>query len=142
MKVALGSDHAGFELKQAIAELLRAENHEVKDFGTFSSESVDYPDIAQAVAAAVASGEHERGILVCGAGVGMSIAANKVRGIRAVLAGDEYTARISREHNNTNVLALGERTTGVELAKSIVRAWLAADFDPQSRHARRVEKFE
>ncbi len=142
MKIAIGSDHAGFHLKETIEEYLRAQLHDVEDFGTHSVESVDYPDIAHTVAGTVASGEYERAILVCGAGVGMSIAANKVKGARAVLCSDEYTARISREHNDTNVLALGERTVGVELALSIVNAWISAEFDPASRHARRVNKLE
>jgi ribose 5-phosphate isomerase B len=142
LKIALGSDHAGFHLKETIKGFLQQQGYTVKDFGAQSDESVDYPDVAHEVAWAVAAGEFERGILVCGAGVGMSIAANKVRGARAVLCSDEYTARISREHNDTNILALGERTVGVELAKSIVSAWLAGTFDAGSRHARRVAKLE
>lgn len=142
MRIALGSDHAGYRLKEEIAELLGSEGREFEDFGVFSEEPVDYPDIAREVAEMVASGRFDRAILVCGTGVGMSIVANKVRGVRAALCSDEYTARVSREHNDANVLALGGRTTGPELAKQIVRVWLNTDFDPQPRHVRRVQKIE
>lgn len=142
MKIAIGSDHAGFSLKAEIVEMLRADKYDLKDFGTFSEESVDYPGIARDVATAVANGEFERGIIVCGTGVGVCIVANKVHGIRAVLCSEEFTARASREHNNTNVLTLGGRTTGPGLAKDIVQVWLKTEFDPQSRHARRVAQIE
>ena len=142
MRIALGSDHGGFALKQEITEQLRSENYDFTDFGTFSEESVDYPDIARKVAEAIAAGEFDRGILICGTGLGVSITANKVHGIRAALCTDEYTAKMSREHNNANVLALGGRVVGSELAKEIVRVFLTTGFDPESRHARRVEKIE
>lgn len=142
MKIAVGSDHGGYDLKQEILDTLKSENYEFRDFGTCSTESVDYPDIAREVSEAVASGEYDRGILICGTGVGMCITANKVRGIRAVLSTDEYTARLSREHNDTNVLALGGRVIGPELAKNIVRIWLETDFSTEPRHVNRVDKIE
>jgi len=140
LKIAIGSDHAGFELKEEIAKMLREEGVEFKDFGTFSAEPVDYPDIAAEVSLAIISGNFDLGILVCGTGVGMSIAANKFKGIRAAHCSDEYTARLSRKHNNANVLTLGGRTIGQELAKSVVKAWLGARFEDNSRHAKRVDK--
>jgi ribose 5-phosphate isomerase B len=142
LRIALGCDHAGYDLKEEISELLQSDRHDVRDFGSFSKESVDYPDIARQVADSVAAGECERGILVCGTGIGMCITANKVPGARAVLCSEEYSAKLSIEHNNANVLALGSRVTGSELAKDIVRVWLTANFDPTSRHARRVAKIE
>lgn len=142
MIIALGSDHGGYQLKNEIAEMLRTEGYEPQDFGCFSEESVDYPDIARKVGEAVASGTAERGIVVCGTGVGISIAANKVPGVRAALCTDEYTARMSREHNNANILALGARVVGSELAKSIIHAWLETGFDPNTRHGQRVAKIE
>lgn len=142
MKIALGSDHAGYRMKEEIADMLGSDGYEFQDFGAFSEASVDYPDIAQEVAEAVAAGKFERGILICGTGLGVSITANKVCGIRAALCADEYTARMSREHNDANVLALGGRVIGPELAKEIVRVWLTTGFDPLSRHAKRVAKME
>ncbi len=138
MRISIGSDHAGFELKSKIKEFL-APGHEVIDRGTFSAESVDYPDYAEAVANEVTSGNAERGILVCGTGIGMSIAANKVPGIRAALCHDVETARLSREHNDANILAVGGRTTDHELAIRMVQEWLVTEFNG-SRHARRLEK--
>jgi ribose 5-phosphate isomerase B len=137
--IALGADHAGFELKQILSRWLSEQGHLVSDFGTHSTDSVDYPDIAAAVARAVRVGAAERGLLVCGSGVGMAIAANKVAGIRAAVAGDVVTARLCREHNDTNVLALGARAVGREAAVAIVHAWLETDF-AGGRHARRVDK--
>jgi ribose 5-phosphate isomerase B len=142
LKIALGSDHAGYRLKEEIAEVLRSDGVNFQDFGAFSEEPVDYPDIAREVAEAVSRGEFDRGILICGTGVGMCIVANKIHGVRAALCSDEYTARLSRAHNDTNVLTLGGRTIGPELAKSIVRVWLDTAFDTGSRHAKRVEKIE
>ncbi len=142
MLIALGSDHAGFALKEELCELLKQHDYEFKDFGAFSEQSVDYPEKAIAVAKAVASGQFDRGILICGTGLGMCITANKVRGIRAALCSEHYSTRMSVEHNNANVLALGGRTLGVELAKELVLVWLAARFDPNSRHARRVDMME
>jgi len=142
LKIALGSDHAGYPLKQEIAEYLRREHYDFEDFGTFSAESVDYPDIGRKVAEAVASGRFARGILVCGSGVGMCIVANKTAGVRAALACNEYMARISRAHNDANVLALGGRVVGPALAEEMVRAFLETPFSGEARHARRVEKIE
>jgi ribose 5-phosphate isomerase B len=142
MKIAIGSDHGGYELKQELLATLESEGHDFKDFGAFSKESVDYPDIARDVSRSVASGEYDRGILICGTGVGMCMTANKVPGIRAVLATDEYTAKMSREHNDSNVLTLGGRVLGPELAKEIVRVWLTTEFSNEPRHRRRVDKIE
>lgn len=139
MKIALGSDHGGYRLKSEICKHLEWNKIEYFDFGTYSEESVDYPDIGQAVAEAVARGEYDRGIIVCGTGIGISISANKVPGIRAALCADCFSAKASREHNNANILALGERVIGVELAKMIVDTWLKSDFSG-GRHANRVEK--
>jgi len=137
--IALGSDHAGLDLKEAVKAWLTGRGHRVSDLGTHSTDSVDYPDFAAAVAGAVRAGTAERGVLVCGTGIGMAIAANKVPGIRAVVAPDAATAKISREHNDTNVLALGGRTTRPDAAFEIVRTWLDTAF-AGGRHARRVEK--
>ena len=139
LKIAIGSDHGGFRLKEEIKDYLRQQGVEHTDFGTYSTASVDYPDIAQTVGEKVASGEFERGILICGTGIGISIAANKVHGVRAALCGDVFSARMSREHNNANILALGERVTGSGLALMIVQTWLETEF-AGGRHARRVEK--
>jgi ribose 5-phosphate isomerase B len=135
--IALGSDHVGFELKEPIKAYLEARGVEIRDFGSFSSQRTDYPVYARLVARAVASGECARGLLFCGTGVGISIAANKVRGIRAVVCSEPYSAKLSRQHNDTNVLCLGSRVVGLELAKMIVDEWLAADFEG-GRHANRV----
>ena len=139
LKIAIGSDHGGFRLKEEIKDYLRQQGVEHTDFGTYSTASVDYPDIAQTVGEKVAAGEFERGILICGTGIGISIAANKVPGVRAALCGDVFSARMSREHNNANILALGERVIGSSLALMIVQTWLETEF-AGGRHARRVEK--
>lgn len=139
MRIALGSDHGGYLLKNEIKGLLEADGYEVKDFGCFTAESVDYPDIGQAVGEAVVAGKFDRGIICCGTGIGISISANKVPGVRAALCGDCFSAKASREHNDANVLALGERVIGVELAKMIVKTWLSSEFQG-GRHGRRVEK--
>lgn len=139
MKIAIGSDHGGFLLKSEILKHIEDKGYEVKDFGCYSTDSVDYPDIGRAVAEAVAKGEYERGIIICGTGIGISIAANKVPGIRAALCGDCFSAKASREHNNANILAMGERVIGVELAKMITDIWLSTDF-AGGRHTRRVDK--
>jgi ribose 5-phosphate isomerase B len=141
MKVIIGSDHGGFRLKQELVALLQEMKIEVEDIGCHSLESVDYPDYARPVAERVANGEFDRGILVCGTGIGMSIAANKVKGVRCAVVSDEFSARMSREHNQANVLAIGERVVGVDLAKSIVRVWLETEFAGE-RHQRRVEKIQ
>ena len=139
MKIALGADHAGYPLKDHLSRWLRDAGHEMQDLGTHSSESVDYPDFAAAVARAVASGEAERGILVCGTGIGVAIAANKLDGIRAANCNDLFTARMARAHNDANVLTLGARVIGVGLAEHIVRAFLETEWEGE-RHRRRVEK--
>lgn len=141
MKVIIGSDHGGFRLKQELVALLQEMKIDVEDIGCHSLESVDYPDYARPVAEQVANGEFDRGILVCGTGIGMSIAANKVKGVRCAVVSDEFSARMSREHNQANVLAIGERVVGVDLAKSIVRVWLETEFAGE-RHQRRVEKIQ
>ena len=137
--VALGADHAGFPLKEAVKTWLLAGGHRVVDCGTDSTDSVDYPDFAAAVAAAVANGAAARGVRVCGTGIGMAIAANKIGGIRAAQCPDEASARISRQHNDTNVLALGARTTSGEAAVRILDAWLRTAFEG-GRHSRRLDK--
>jgi ribose 5-phosphate isomerase B len=139
VKIAIASDHAGFELKQQIAALLRADGHDVQDFGTESSDSVDYPDFAEPAAREVADGGAERGVLVCGSGVGVSIVANKVAGVRAVHAHDTEEAEISRRHNDANVVTLGERTTSPERAIEIVNSFLSTEFEG-GRHQKRVDK--
>lgn len=139
LKIAFGCDHAGVELREAVVAAVQALGHEVVDFGTHSRESVDYPDFAERVATAVRAGECQFGIVVCGTGVGISISANKVAGIRAALCGNEYMARMSRLHNNANVLALGARVTGPGLAQDIVTAFLETEFEG-GRHQRRIEK--
>jgi ribose 5-phosphate isomerase B len=137
--IALGADHAGFPLKEELKGWLVAQGHRVVDLGTSSPDSVDYPDYAAAVGEAVRTGQAERGLLVCGTGIGMAIAANKVPGIRAAVASDAPTARISRQHNDTNVLTLGARVTPPAAACEIVQVWLATPFEG-GRHARRIEK--
>jgi ribose 5-phosphate isomerase B len=137
--VALGADHAGLTLKQDLKQWLVTEGYTVVDAGTHSGDSVDYPDFAAAVAEIVTSGEAERGILVCGTGIGMAIAANKIPGIRAAVCGDVETARLSRQHNDLNVLALAGRVTPREQAIAIASAWLATPFEG-GRHDRRLAK--
>jgi ribose 5-phosphate isomerase B len=137
--IALGADHAGLSLKETLKAWLGDEGHEVLDLGTHTADSVDYPDYAARVADAVAGGSAERGILVCGTGIGMAIAANKVPGVRAAPCVDVHTARLAREHNDTNVLALGARIVGDDDALRIVRVWLETAFAGE-RHARRVDK--
>ena len=139
MKIALAADHAGFEEKEKLKSELDSLGVEYTDMGTDSNASVDYPDYARKVAEAVAKGDFERGILLCGSGAGMAIAANKVPGIRSAVAWNEEIARLSREHNNTNVLALAARFTADYEIKNIVKAWLDAEFDA-GRHERRIEK--
>jgi len=141
VKIAIGSDHAGLELKENIKALLAAADYEVTDLGTHSPASVDYPDLGFEVAKLVAAGGADRGILVCGTGIGMSVAANKVKGIRAALVFDLYTAIQSRKHLDANVLVLGGRVTGKGLAEEIVKAWLSTDFEG-GRHLGRIKKIE
>ena len=139
MKIAIGADHAGFELKNQLGDVLRQSGHEVCDFGTNSGESTDYPDYALRVAKAVASGAVERGVLMCGSGVGMSIAANKVRGVRAAVGVDLEEVRLTRAHNDLNVLTLGARFTDPAKARELVRTFLETPFEG-GRHERRVAK--
>jgi ribose 5-phosphate isomerase B len=140
LKVAVGADHAGYDLKREITVALKEQGHEVADFGTHSPEPVDYPEIALGVARAVARGEADRGVLVCGTGIGTSIVANKVRGIRAALCHDPFSARMTREHNDSNVLCLGARVIGPSLALEVLRVWLGGAFESGGRHQRRVER--
>ncbi len=140
MKVALGCDHGGFALKEQIVDLLRQLGHEVVDFGTMNGESVDYPEIAAAVCEPVAAGECQRGVLICGTGIGISMAANRNSAIRAALCTESFSARMSREHNDANVLCLGGRTVGPGLAEDIVRVWMVTEFEG-GRHLRRIKMF-
>lgn len=139
MRIALGSDHAGYPLKEEIKAYLEEQGISYEDFGTFGPEAVDYPDFALAVAEAVAARRCQYGILTCGTGIGVAIAANKVPGIRAALCHDTFSARASREHNDANILTLGARVIGPGLAREIVKVWLAAEF-AGGRHRRRVDK--
>ncbi|MGN0193559.1 MAG: ribose 5-phosphate isomerase B [Pseudoramibacter sp.] len=140
MKIAIGSDHGGFELKQKlIQELTEVYQAEVVDCGCDGTASVDYPDFGQKVAETVASGDVDRGIVICGTGIGISISANKVPGVRAALCTNEYMAKMSRQHNNANVLAMGARVIGDELAKDILKVWMTTDFEG-GRHQRRIDK--
>jgi ribose 5-phosphate isomerase B len=139
MRIALGCDHGGVELKTAIGEHLAAAGHEIEDLGTHTTDSVDYPDFGRAVALRVASGDADRGVLVCGTGQGMAMTANKVEGVRAGVCGDVFSARMIRNHNDARVLCLGARVTGPSLALEIVDAFVGAEFEG-GRHARRVAK--
>lgn len=139
MTIAIGSDHGGYNLKAAIIRFLSEQNIPCHDFGTYSTDSVDYPDIARDVAQAVANKNYERGIIICGTGIGVSIAANKVKGIRASLCHDVFSAAMAREHNDANILCLGERVIGIGLAQMIVDTWLHTEFSG-GRHGRRVCK--
>lgn len=141
MKITIGSDHGAVELKDFVKKILAELKIEVNDVGTFGTDSVDYPDIAEKVCAEVVSGKSERGIVLCGTGIGISIAANKIKGICCALCNDVYSAKKSREHNNANVLAMGGRVIGVGPAEEIVRAWLATDFEG-GRHERRINKIK
>lgn len=140
--LAIGCDHGGFELKQEIIRHLESKGIEYRDFGTYSAESCDYPDYARPVAEAVAAGEYERGILICGTGIGVSITANKVRGVRCALCGDCFSAEATRQHNDANILALGARVTGPGLALMIVDTFLSTPFSGDERHIRRIGKIE
>ena len=140
MKIAIGSDHGGYELKGVISLLLEQLGHEVGDCGCFSNDSVPYPDFAEAVCAKVVTGKSDRGILICGTGIGMSIAANRHRKIRAALCHDEFTARLCREHNDANVLCLGARVTGSGVALEMVKTFLATQFEG-GRHQQRIAMF-
>jgi RpiB/LacA/LacB family sugar-phosphate isomerase len=140
MKIVVGSDHAGFDLKQQTADILRKDGHDVIDVGTDTTAPVDYPDFAEAVASAVRDGRAERGVLICGSGVGASVAANKLPGIRAAICHDTYSAHQGVEHDDMNVLVLGGRIVGPALAHDLVRAYIAARYTGEARHARRLAK--
>lgn len=143
MRIAIGADHGGYPLNERVIEELRAAGHELTDFGTHDgSQPDDYPDYALQVGQAVQSGDAEIGILICGSGVGAAVAANKLKGIRAALCGDTYSGHQSREHDDCNVLCLGARVVGDELALDIVREFVAARFSGEDRHRRRLEKIE
>ncbi len=142
MKIAVGSDHAGFELKAQVLQWIESAGHEVHDLGTHDCDAVDYPDFAAAVGRAVVSGRAERGIVVCGSGAGAAIAANKVRGVRATLAHDTYTARQCVEHDDANVITFGSRVIGIEIAKGVVDAFVGAQFTGEERHLRRLAKIQ
>lgn len=136
--IAIGCDHAAVEFKNEVMAYLTEKGIAYKDFGCAEGEKMDYPNIGESVAIAVARGEYEKGMLFCGTGVGISISANKVRGVRAVVCSEPYSAKLSREHNDTNILAMGARVVGIELAKMIIDAWLSAEF-VGGRHGQRVD---
>ena len=137
MKLGIGNDHVGYEMKLEIKAYLEAKGHEVIDYGAYSSERSDYPVYGEKVARAIVSGECDAGILICGTGVGISVSANKVHGIRAAVCSEPVTAALSKRHNNANIIAFGARIVGIEMAKAIVDAWLSAEFEG-GRHAHRV----
>lgn len=141
MKIAIGNDHVALDMKREIAEYLELKGHEVLNFGTDSNERCDYPVYGEAVAHAVAEEKADCGILICGTGVGISLAANKVKGIRAVVCSEPYTAKLSKEHNNTNILAFGARVIGIDLAKMITDQWLNAMFEG-GRHQKRIDMIQ
>ena len=140
MRIAIGNDHAAVELKQEIKEYVESLGHEVVNFGTDSNESCNYPEFGEKVGMAVVSGEYDCGILICGTGVGISIAANKVNGVRAAVCSDVATARLVKQHNNANIIAFGARIVGNELAKDIIKAYLEAEFEG-GRHQTRIDMF-
>ena len=140
MKIAIGCDHGALALKNALVERLTAQGHVVKDFGTYTEDSCDYPDYAAPAAQAVAAGEFEKGIVLCTTGIGVSIAANKVKGIRCALLSDVMSARMTREHNDTNVMAMGAARVSQELAFQIVDTWIGTEFSHNERHQRRINK--
>jgi ribose 5-phosphate isomerase B len=144
--IAIGNDHAGLELKAELIKLILSRGLEYKDYGTYTADSCDYPVYAKLVANAVAAGEADKGILICGTGIGMSIAANRIPGVRCALCGDTFSAEMTRLHNNSNVLALGARVTGIGLALKIAETWLDTKFEdegnPDGRHLRRVKMIE
>ena len=140
MKIAVGCDHGALDLKNAVVAHLTKQGHEVKDFGTYTPDSCDYPDYAAAAAKAVAAGEFDRGIVLCTTGIGVSIAANKIPGIRCALLSDLMSARLTREHNDTNVMAIGAGVVGKMLALEIVDTWVGTEFSHNERHQRRIDK--
>lgn len=142
MKIAFGSDHAGIELKKELIQYTKSLNYESEDFGTYDKASVDYPDFSIKVAKKVANGEFERGVLICATGIGMSITANKITGIRAALCHNTMMAILSREHNDANILVLGAKVVDKELAKEILKIFLKTDFSNEERHSRRLNKIK
>ncbi len=140
MKIAIGADHGALELKKALVSRLEKQGYEVKDFGTYTADSCDYPDFAEPAARAVASGECDKGIVVCTTGIGVSIVANKVKGIRCALLSDVVSARMTRAHNDTNMMAMGAGVVGQNLAFEIVDTWLNTEFSGEPRHQRRIDK--
>jgi ribose 5-phosphate isomerase B len=142
MRVVIGADHAGFALKNSVGDVLRSLGHQVLDVGAFNENPSDYPDFAAAVGRAVLDGKAERGVLICGSGVGASVAANKLMGIRAAVCHDTYSAHQGVEHDDMNVLVLGSRVIGVKLAEDVVKAFLGAKFTNEERHVRRIAKIK
>lgn len=142
MKISIACDHGGLELKNAVIDYVKSLGHEVTDFGTYTTDSCDYPVFGKKACEAVLSGEVERGIVICSTGIGMSIVANKFKGIRCALVTDTNSARLTREHNNTNVLALGQKNVTTELGLEIVRVWLETPFSNDERHIRRINLIE
>lgn len=140
MKIAVACDHGAVEYKEIMKEMLIQQGHEVEDFGTNSLDSCDYPDFAYACAKSVADGRNERGIVLCGTGIGVSITANKVDGVRCALCSEPVSAKLTREHNDSNVLAMGQRVIGVEMMKEIVNVWINTPFSKDARHQRRIDK--
>jgi ribose 5-phosphate isomerase B len=140
MNIAIGCDHGGYEHKKIIKSWLLEQGYHVTDFGTYSNDSIDYTDIALSLSESVALGENDRGILICGTGIGMSVSANKVQGIRAALVHDTFTAKATREHNDSNVLAMGGRVISLEKALEIVSIWISTEFSHEERHHRRIQK--
>jgi ribose 5-phosphate isomerase B len=142
MRVAIGADHAGFEMKRDLAGYLAQQGHEITDLGTHTTASVDYPDIASAVASAIRNGQADRGILICGSGAGASVAASKFPGVRAAICHDTYTARQAVEHDDLNILCLGARVIGPALARTLIDAFLTATFSNEERYLRRLGKID
>ena len=142
MKIAMACDHGAYNYKEILKSELIKEGHIVEDFGTHSLDSCDYPDFASKAAQSVAGGKNERGIVLCSTGIGVSIAANKVKGIRCALCSEPYSARLTREHNDTNVLALGALTIGLDMMRDIVRVWLNTEFSGLDKHQRRIDKIK
>ncbi len=140
MKIAIGCDHGGFDMKEALVQYMREQGHEVKDFGSYDKNSIDYPDYIIPVGESVARGEFDRGVVICTTGIGASISANKVCGIRCALVSDEYSARMTRQHNDTNVIAFGANVTTVIRAKEMLEIWLSEPFSHGERHQRRIDK--
>jgi len=140
MKVAIACDHGAFEYKIKVIEILKSMGHEVEDFGTYNTKSMDYPDSVYPAVKSIAEGRNERGIVLCGTGIGASISANKVKGIRCALVSDLFTAKVTREHNDSNVLAIGQRVIGESIMEAIVRVWMTTEFSNDERHVTRIGK--